>query len=208
MITAGVLTFQEFRSRERLPLAVMQDAVLQFLRDRDDVALFGAQAVNAYVDEPCMTQDVDLLSPRAAELVKELRDHLRALFHIALRIRELEEGKGFRLCQVQKPKNRHLVDVRPVEVLPATKRIAKVLIVAPVELLAHKVIAYHQRQGKPKSGTDWRDLAMLLLTFPELKQEDGAVANRLKALGAGESILQVWKSLVAQKLEPADEEDF
>ncbi len=208
MITAGVLTFQEFMSRERLPLATLQEAVLEFLRGRDDVAVFGAQAVNAYVDEPRMTQDVDLLSTRASEMIKELRDHLRERFHIALRVRELEEGKGFRLYQVQKPKNRHLVDVRPVEALPETKRIARVLIVAPVELLAHKVIAYHQRRGKPKSGTDWRDLAMLLLAFPKLKQESGAVAERLKALGADEKILTVWKELVAQEIEPADENDF
>jgi len=195
-------------SRERLPLATIQEAVLEFLRGRDDVAVFGAQAVNAYVDEPRMTQDVDLLSTRAAELVKELRDHLRERFHIALRIRELGEGKGYRLYQVQKPKNRHLVDMRPVEMLPATRRIAKVLIVAPVELLAHKVIAYHQRRGKPKSGTDWRDLAMLLLAFPELKQEAGAVADRLKIWGADENVLKVWKGLVAQEIKPADEEDF
>lgn len=50
---------------------------------------------------------------------------------------------------------------------------------------------------------------MLLLTFPELKQEAGAVAGRLKALGADESILHVWKGLVAQEIKPADdEEDF
>jgi len=195
-------------SRERLPLATIQEAVLEFLRGRDDVAVFGAQAVNAYVDEPRMTQDVDLLSTRTAELVKELRDHLRERFHIALRIGELEEGKGFRLYQAQKPKNRYLVNMRPVEVLPATRRIAKILVVAPIELLARKVIAYHQRRGKPKSGADWRDLAMLLLTFPELKQEAGAVAERLKALGADESVFQVWKNLVAQEIKPADEEDF
>ena len=45
-------------SRERLPLAQIQDAVLQFLAGRDDVAVFGAQAVSAYVDEPRMTQDI------------------------------------------------------------------------------------------------------------------------------------------------------
>jgi hypothetical protein len=51
--------------REPLPLATIQDAVLEFLRGRTDAVLFGAQAVNAYVDEPRMTQDADILSSRA-----------------------------------------------------------------------------------------------------------------------------------------------
>jgi len=44
MFTAGALTFQEFAMREPLPLATIHDAVLEFLRDRDDAVLFGAQA--------------------------------------------------------------------------------------------------------------------------------------------------------------------
>ena len=57
-----------------MPLATIQAAVFEFLRERDDVVLFGAQAVNAYVDEPRMTQAIDLMSVRAEELVEELRD--------------------------------------------------------------------------------------------------------------------------------------
>ncbi|MCH7989790.1 MAG: hypothetical protein IID46_11670 [Planctomycetes bacterium] len=56
----------------------LHDAVLDFLRGRDDAVLYGAQAVNAYVDEPRMTQDVDILSPRAAELVQEIREFIQA----------------------------------------------------------------------------------------------------------------------------------
>src|SRR3954468_2005554 len=85
MFGDGSLTLREFAMREPLPLARIQDAVLEFLRHRDDAALFGAQAVNAYVDEPRMTQDVDILSPRAAELAEELRSHIAATFHIAVR---------------------------------------------------------------------------------------------------------------------------
>ena len=48
--------------REQVPLAVVQDAVLEFLQHRNDAAVFGAQAVNAYVEQPRMTQDVDILS--------------------------------------------------------------------------------------------------------------------------------------------------
>ncbi|MDZ7360725.1 MAG: nucleotidyl transferase AbiEii/AbiGii toxin family protein [candidate division KSB1 bacterium] len=194
-------------AREKLPLATIQNAVLEFLRGRNDAAVFGAQAVNAYVKAPRMTQDIDLLSPRAEELAHELRDHVNQKFHIAVRVREIGAGKGFRLYQVQKSGNRHLVDIRPVEALPPTKRISKVLVVAPAELIASKVIAYHQRRGKPKSGTDWRDLAMLLLTFPELKRDSGPVVERLQATGADQAVRDVWKELVAQEMKPAEEDD-
>ena len=83
--------------REALPLSKIQEAVLEFLQGRDDVALFGAQAVNAYVSEPRMTQDVDLLSVRAKDLSEELRAHLSEKFHIAVRVREVGEGRGFRI---------------------------------------------------------------------------------------------------------------
>src|SRR5882672_7722351 len=101
MLNAGTLTFEEFAMREPLPLATIHDAVLEFLRGRDDAVVFGAQAVNAYVGEPRMTQDIDLMSPRAAELAEELREYLNERFHIAVRIREIGEGRGYRLYQVQ-----------------------------------------------------------------------------------------------------------
>ena len=115
MLGDGMLTFREFVLREPLPLAAVQDAILEFLRDRKDAVLFGAQAVNAYVDETRMTQAIDLLSNRAVELAEELREHLSQRFHIAVRLREIGEGRGYRLYQTQKTGNRHLVDVRPVE---------------------------------------------------------------------------------------------
>jgi len=108
---------------------------------------------------------------------------------------------------VRKSGNRHLVDVRPVIALPATRRIAQVLVVAPPDLIASKVIAYHQRRGHPKSGTDWRDLAMLLLTFPDLKRHPGPVTDRLQTMGASPEVLAVWEELVAQEIRTADEDD-
>lgn len=207
MLNAGTLTFREFMMHEPLPLATIQAAVLEFLRGRDDAVVFGAQAVNAYVREPRMSQYIDLLSSRAAELAQELRDYLSERFHIAVRVREVGTGRGYRLYQVQKAGNRHLVDVRPVATLPPTRRIEQVLVAAPAELIAGKVIAYHQRRGKPKAGTDWRDLAMLLLTFPELKREPGPVSERLQAAGADPAVLTIWKELVAQEIQPADEDD-
>ena len=46
MFDEGVVTFREFAMRETLPLATIQNAVLEFLRGRDDGVVFGAQAVN------------------------------------------------------------------------------------------------------------------------------------------------------------------
>src|SRR6266704_6778041 len=104
MFGADMLTFQEFLMREPLPLATIHNAVLEFLRGRDDVVVFGAQAVNAYVGEPRMTQDIDLISTRATELAEELRGYLSERFHIAVRGRVIGAGKGYRLFQVQKPR--------------------------------------------------------------------------------------------------------
>ena len=159
--------------REPLPLATIHQSVLEFLRGRDDVVVFGATAVNAYVAEPRMTQDIDLMSLRAAELAEELREYLSAHFHIAVRVLIVAEGKGYRLFQIQKSGNRHLVDIRPVTSLPSAQRIADILVISPPELIARKVVSYHSRRGNPKAFSDMRDLAMLFLAFPELKTEAG-----------------------------------
>ncbi len=193
--------------REPLPLATIHDAVLNFLRDREDAVVFGAQAVNAYVNDPRMTQDIDLISSRAAELAEELRNYLSGRFHITVCIREVGEGRGYRLFQVQKSGNRHLVDLRAAEKLPPARRIAQVMVMEPADLIASKVVSYHQRRGKPKSGSDWRDLAMLMLTFPELKRDPGPVTDRLQAAGADRAVMTVWAELVASEIEPENEDD-
>ena len=207
MFNADTVTFQEFMTRESLPLATIHNAMLEFLRGRDDAVVFGAQAVNAYVSEPRMTEDINLLSTRAKDLAEELREYLSRQFHIALRIRRIGEGRGYRLFQVRKTGNRHLADVRPVSTLPPSKRIAKVLVIAPADLIASKVIAYHRRRGQPKSGTDWRDLAMLLMTFPDLKRESGPVSECLRAAGADRNVLRVWRNLVAQEIRSEDKNE-
>ncbi len=203
----GALAFREFVMKEPLPLATIHAAVLEFLRHRSDVVLFGAQAVNAYVDEARMTQDVDVISSRAGELAAELRTHLQGRFHIALRVREIGDGKGFRIFQARKSANRHLVDVRAVRVLPPSRIIGGIAVLTPEELVASKVIAWHQRRGKPKSFTDQRDLAVLLLRFPELKANRGPVRERLVEAGAGEGVLLAWREVVGQKITAEDDAD-
>jgi hypothetical protein len=205
MFNADTITFREFAMREPLPSATIQSAILEFLRGRDDVVLFGAQAVNAYTKEPRMTQDVDLLSTRAKELAKELREHLMQKFHIAVRVREVGGGKGFRLYQVRKEGS--LVNVQLIERLPQAERIEDVLVLSPAELIASKIISYYSRKGRPKSGTDWRDLAMLLLTFPQLKNENSEVAECLRRRNRSEDVLQVWQSLAKQEMQFEDEDE-
>src|ERR1700730_890295 len=209
MLNAGVLTFKEFVMREPLPLATIHEAVLEFLRGRDDVVVFGATAVNAYVSEPRMTQDIDLMSTRAPELAEELRAYLSERFHIAVRVREVRGGKGYRLFQMQKTGNRHLVDVRPVKSLPNSQTVDDIHVLTPPELIASKVSSYHSRQGQPKGGTDWRDIAMPLLSFPELKSDSGPVSPALQSIGASAEEMNTWRELVAQEIRaPIDDDEF
>ena len=195
--------------REPLPLATVHEAVLEFVRGRDDVVVFGATAVNAYVSEPRMTQDIDLMSTRAAELAEELRDFLSERFHIAVRVRVIGEGKGYRIFQIRKEGNRHLVDLRPIATLPQAELIDGVRVVTVAELIARKVISLHSRRGQPKSGTDWRDVTMLLLAFPNLKVESGPVSEILNSLGATEQEMKTWSEVVHQEISmPDDDAEF
>lgn len=207
MINADVLTFREFVMHESLPLAKIQEAVLEFLQGRDDAALFGAQAVNAYVSEPRATQDVDILSTRAKEFAEELREALSERFHIAIRVREIGE-KGLRIYQTRKEGSRHLIDIRNEAVLPPTQTIENIRVLTPVELIASKVISYESRRGKPKSGTDWRDIAMLLLRFPDLKVAEGEVTEALAVRKADANALRSWNNIVEQEISVEDDDDL
>jgi hypothetical protein len=104
------------------------------------------------------------------------------------------------------PRDRHLADVRSVEELPPARRIGGILVATVPELIARKLLAYQRRKGQPKSGTDWRDLAALLLAFPELKTEAGAVGDRLRALGAREDDMAAWRALVAEAIRAEPDE--
>ena len=207
MLVDSGMTFREIVMKDPLPKATIQQAIFDFLKGRHDAALFGAMAVNAYVDERRMTEEVDILSLRATEFAEELRKTLSDQLHIAVRIRTVREGIGYRLYQVTKPKNRHLADVRPVTTLPPSEPIDGILVVIPAEVIAGKVISFMRRKGKPKSFTDRRDLAHMLLRFPELKTEQGAVALRLEAQGADKETLDFWRQLVAEAILPEEEED-
>lgn len=207
MLNADVVSFREFVMHEPLPLSKIQEAVLEFLQGRNDAILFGAQAVNAYVDEPRATQDVDIISTRARELAEELREQLAERFRIAVRTREIKD-KGFRIYQVRSEGNRHLVDVRVEDILPESTTVEDISILTPVELIVSKVLSYEARRGKPKAGTDWRDLGMLLLRFPELKTSDGEVAKLLRERNASEFAVNFWHEFVEQDLTVDEDDDL
>jgi hypothetical protein len=153
-----------------------------------------------------MTQDVDLLSTRAKELAEELRSFLGEKFPIAARVREVKGGIGYRVYQVRSEGNRHLVDVRAVEKLPSAELVENILVLSPLDLIVSKVVAYHSRKGNPKSGTDWRDLAFLILKFPELKDR---VSTRLRENNVPEAVLLTWTEIASQKLSiGTDDEDL
>jgi hypothetical protein len=191
--------------KEPLPLATIHDAVLEFLRDRDDAVLCGAHAVNAYVSRSRMTQDVDLLSPRGFGLCTELGEFLSARFHMKLCVYEVRDGCRYRIYQVREFSNQHLIDVWFVGQLPPSQRVAEVLVLTPPELIVHKVTSMVRRLS-PHRDTDKADIYRLLLTFPELKMEEGLVAARLRATGADAAVFAVWKELVAPEFLPDDED--
>jgi len=120
-----------------------------------------------------------------------------------VRVSEIGD-KGLRIYQVRKEGNRHLIDVRLVAEFPDTETIEDIQVLSPVELIISKVISYHSRRGKPKSGTDWRDLAMLLLRFPELKEK---VSEILRAKNVGESVLETWAKIASENFRLEDEDE-
>jgi hypothetical protein len=207
MFGDGSLTLREFAMKEPLPLATIHEAVLEFLRNRTDAVLFEAQAVNAYVDEPRMTQYVDVISTRAAELAEEIRLYLAGQFTIAVRIREVASGRGFRVFQLREPKNRYLVDVRQTDVLPPNQLIAEIRVPTPEELIAQKVLSVTSRGAQPKGDTDRRDLKLLLLRYPQLKTETGPVSERLTAAQASQAAIETWAGLVNTVIEAERDED-
>ena len=123
-----------------------------------------------------------------------------------MRVREIKD-KGLRLYQTRKEGSRHLVDIRIENEFPKTRIIEQIRVLTPVELIVSKVLSYESRRGKPKSGTDWRDLAMLLVRFPELKTVDGEVSRKLSDRNASVFARDFWNDMVRQDLSVGNEDD-
>ena len=194
--------------RETIPLSQIHHLVLAYLKDRTDVVIFGAQAVNAYVDEFRMTQDVDVMALQAEALATAIRDHLHQELKIATRVRSVASGRGFRVYQVQKPTNRHLVDLRQVDKLPAYQLNDGIQVVAPLELIVLKVIGMSARRHTPKGFTDHADLMRLLLKYPTYKTSPHLVADLLQQHSADPQAQQVWQEIALQDFQANDDEEY
>ena len=192
--------------KDGLPLTAIHEAILDFLKGRSDSVIFGAHAVNAYVPEPRATQDVDIMSLHPEKVAETLRDYLAERLRIAVRVRIAESGTGPRVYQIRKEEgNRHLADIRAVEQLPATQLFEGIAVLDVVPLIAAKVIAVVRRKGRPKSLTDARDIAVLLLAFPELKRIDSPVTE---LLSTEDPVVQSeWRDWVNREILP-EEDDY
>ena len=190
---------------EPVPLATIFREIVSLLAAREDAVVFGAHAVNAYCEPERMTADIEVLSTDAARLADDVRVLIAERFRIAVRVREVVPG-GFRVYQLRKPKNRHLVDICQVAQLPPFREIGRIRVVEPVELVVMKAISTAARKGQEKGLSDRLDLHRLLRVFPELRAEDGPVPARLAALGADAASVAAWREVVESPLEVDDED--
>src|SRR6266545_4496334 len=155
----AMLTATEYLMRESLPLYRVHEAIFDFCRGRSELTIFGAQAVNIYVPEPRMTQDVDLFSPTPRETAEALATALNGAFHVAVRVREIAGGKAYRVYQLRNEGNRHFADVRVMEFSldDATERDGIRYASLPL-MIAMKVSALAKRRLAPKGATDLADV--------------------------------------------------
>jgi hypothetical protein len=203
-----MLTAAEYHMGEPLPIYRLQEAIFEFCRDRMDVVVFGAQAVNLYVGQPRMTQDVDLLCAAPDVVAAALASRLGEQLHIAVRVRELRPGKAYRVFQIRSEGNRHLADLRLAE-FPLTDLVERdgIRYVGLPMLVALKVVAMVKRRLAPKGATDLADLRRLLFAHPELRQEEGSVAQSILAIGGGEADFRQWRALLAEPVVSDEETD-
>ncbi len=199
------LTIREFAMPHEVPLALIFRETFAQLAGKP-AAIFGAQAVNAYVDEPRMTHDLDVLSTDARGLAEEIARTVGTKLHIALRVREVKAGTGFRVYQKNRDK-RHVVDVRQVDVLPPTQSVrgtGGVKAVAPACLLAMKVRAYVARKGQVKGLSDHADIHRLLNKFPALRSASGPVADILRG---DTTAMATWRTLITERFDATRDDD-
>ena len=111
------------------------------------------------------------------------------------------------MYQLRSPKNRHVCDLRGVAELPPYETHGGFRVLAPLDLIAMKVVSLASRRLQPKGATDLADLRRLLLAFPDVRSgETDVIAPRIAQLTSGPAALETWRELRAASIEP-DEDD-
>jgi hypothetical protein len=82
--------------------------------------------------------------------------------------------------------------------LPPFRRIEGVKVIEPANLMAMKAIS--------KGLSDRLDLHRLLRAFPELRIDEGVVAEKMRALGASQHALAARREVLARTLAVDDDE--
>jgi hypothetical protein len=194
-----MLTATEFSMQEPVPIHRVQEAIFEFCRGRSDVVVFGAQAVNLYAPDARMTQDVDLLSADPRGVASALAQTLGEQLHLAICVREVRPGEGFRVYQLRRDDNRHLADVRLAEFsLDDSVERNGVKFVSLPAVVALKLQALTKRRLAPKGATDLADLRRLLIAHPELRTKAGSVVDAITRTGGSEDALRAWLELLEQ----------
>lgn len=181
---------------------------MSLLDERADAVLFGSHAVNLYVDPPRATADVDFMSTDAEGLAVELRDRLADRFHVAVRVRVVANGNGFRVYQARKPpeKNRHLIDVRQVDELPNFRDVDGIRVVAPADLVLLKLASFVARRHTDKGISDRLDLHRMLIAFPQFRSPSSVVATRVRDSSPG--VQEAWREILSEPIERSDDDEY
>ena len=134
-IVSGCITIHEIDQHMTVSLSDIHRSILTFLQNRQDlVFVLEAYAVNAYLQpaDVRMTADVDIQAIQGQALASDIIQHLHQEFYIAARVREIGDGRAWRIYQRLKSGNRHLVDIRQVDTLPSFEVINRIQILSPL----------------------------------------------------------------------------
>jgi hypothetical protein len=139
----------------------IQREILDFLDGRKDIVLWGAQAVNAYIDDPNeqrYTHGVDIQAMDAGAVADAIKMRLETAFSLTIK---LVVGKRF-VSLWDKQGKRKLMDINRTEVLPPFIVIDGVQVITKEELIKGKQqSAASPHRNKLKKQQDLIDLARL-----------------------------------------------
>jgi hypothetical protein len=212
-----MLALSEYLMREPLPLATVQEAILDFCRGRSDLCVFGAQALSRHTGVPRMTQDVDIMAVSPEAAADELASFLGRRFphRMAARVRAVKrDGSvlGYRVFQQRSEElggNRHPADIRRLDVPREGLETEDGIQYTGAPLtLAMKSLAATVRNNPIKRDQDRVDTMRLIVAMPDVSASD--LEPLWSALHAPADVRTTFEQLRAAAAHGAqtDEDDF